>query len=333
MVTPVMEGEKIVLVAENGTVHRIHADGMFTDGTYHRFPAPITDGVDKAGTSLSGSFVYFLIKGSLYLLTVAQDKLFVERIGNKTTRFVDACFNAEESVLLALTMSRYVCLFRTLPPLHLRSFAFQSDGEPTGFRYIELQNRVVVQIDDGSELCFALPRSLEVVAGSQPIPIEPIEEVAADPLIMQADEQAQSGWRAPPAMGRTDNVAEYVRMQIRRVDSLQQKLVERFRNISDRVLDVDTRNNDIERRSRAIKNRRARLIDRLSDLIARSSARDIDSIEEEWADLRAASQSIQFNEDYAVPRHLQELESLHLHERLSRVEKHLRTQSVETFYL
>ena len=329
-----MEAERIVLTAENGTEHRIHVDGIITNSIYHPFPVPLTDDIDKAGTSLTGAFVYLLIKGGLYLMMIAQDKCHLERIGNKTTKFLDACFNAEESILLALTKSQYICMFRTCPSMHLRSFSFDSPAPPASFRYIELQNRVTVTLEDGREATFALPRVFDVVLDSQPIPIEPVEPIIMEPLIPHNEEPTFTHSRCHLSFPHNpEDVAAYLRTRLPLVAERQSQILARFQNVTDRIMACESRSGDIEHRSRIIRNRRRQLLARLSNLIAKQHLRDVEEIAEEWTDLRDAFQAVQFNEDYVVDAQRREMAELGLDERLHRVERALKRRTPKTVCL
>lgn len=94
----------------------------------------------KAYLSISGSFMYLIINGELNLITLTSDKnkVVYADVLEQNTKFNDANFSCEETILYALTDSNRIIVFTLLPPRKIQEFSLDWDYIATSFKLIIL---------------------------------------------------------------------------------------------------------------------------------------------------------------------------------------------------
>ncbi|OHT05230.1 hypothetical protein TRFO_27099 [Tritrichomonas foetus] len=148
------------LTSSTGVIHRVCQSGIYTNNIYHPFDEPILYEISKAGTSSSGTFIYFIIETRLFLVIVSESKIYQERIGNSDAVFIDADFSNDESLLLALDNSNHNSTFRFFqiyPVRYLCSKKIEIPSPPISFVFYQLQQLINVFTEDRQIFTYKFP--------------------------------------------------------------------------------------------------------------------------------------------------------------------------------
>lgn len=347
--TPCIREENKVLytlTAGNGTTHVITEDGLITNGIFHAFIIPLSGTIQKAGTSITGKFVWILIDNFMYLLTVTKTSVSTERIGNPTTEFIGAEFNIQETVLITVTLSNHIVLFETFPPLHLISFEFEAPVPPVSLKYNQLKNRLFIAFSDGVELQFALPNSFEVATGSAAVPIEPLEQVETEDIaedlesiqnwhrsvcgLEPAEEEEEEEPRAPairtgfsvmPSELFIPNIKKRLHKCLARQDNLASRFAFLMQDVHDFGVQLELGHLAQERCDRRFHS----LVARLCDLIDRATHHPLlDELAEDFYKSRKRYESAKFCADYVRPDQADELREMEMEDHMSQIEQCIR---------
>lgn len=139
---------QVELRSLTGVVHRICRTGIYTNNVFRPFERPIPLEIDKAGTSSSGSFIYIISHGKLFLITAFQSKLDIDGIDYSEAFFFDAAFSNEENMLITLADDLRLVLFEIHPPKPICHKYIVLPNQPVSFKYFQLQNRLEFEIDN-----------------------------------------------------------------------------------------------------------------------------------------------------------------------------------------
>ena len=142
----------------------------------------------KAYLSISGSFMYLISDGELNLLTLTCDKnnmVYADEL-EKGTKFIDANFSYEETLLYALTDSNKIYVFSLLPPKKIQELFFDWDHIATSFKTLffspddgfDSTIAFSIESDSGAKVTqdFCIPKEHQYLRPNQRLVLEPIEE-------------------------------------------------------------------------------------------------------------------------------------------------------------
>jgi hypothetical protein len=317
------------LVSSTGTVHRIEASGIFTNGICRPFPSPIPAAVDRAATSFSGHFLYFRIRHRLHLITIAASRLHLDELAGPP--FVDAAFACDESKLIAMTNGAELRVFRLLPVALLCRLVFESPERPLSLRIHDLGRGVTIKCES-ARLLYELPA--RVVSGPAPLPLAPLEPIS--PPARSADEPAGATRFATCSLLQTPDVRACARSVHRRMVELaakQEELIERFGSIQQRILAAERRSRDIQGRQQVLRDGALRLGERIHAVVdGPEELLAFKALGDRFIEQKRQTEEVLCDDDSVSDSQAREFRGLAIGRRIEELEAFLRSRQPDICY-
>lgn len=331
------------LTSLSGVVHVIDRTGIFTNGIRLPFESPIINDIDKAGTSPSGAFIFLIVHGKLYLVTICQSQLNLERIGDQETLFCDATFNNEESLFITLDNDSCFRLYELYPPIQICIKEAKMPLPPIYFKYYQLQNAFKVTDENNVNFLFKFPDLFDpddppelpyiknmiqdekenFIQLFEEEEEESIEKNSIDENLNGEDEQPENQY-GPPS--NIEELAMHTLQRGRYLQDFQNSLNERYENVLKETNDTRLKYFDICGKLRDSKKKLTNQIkqiyeilgsvDKYADLIFKDSDR--------FKDLQNNVESNLCDDDVINEEQEAEFKYLQFNERLKNIERKLR---------
>jgi hypothetical protein len=328
------------LVSSSGTVHRITNSGIYTNDRYQPFPGPLDASPIKAGTSISGEFLYFLIGSRLVLITIADTGLSVDQLGDPG--FIDAAFTADDSRIFGLTSECQFHIFLLLPVAFLMTFIFETPSPPVSFTLHQLQKSIDVVCSDSTILLLKLPTAVSLSSGSPYLLDirEPVEMAEVAPIELAEEEEAEredfisrGGWGSVLSLSSPSDLARFVDQRTLELFQKQETLIKRYHSLILRLDNAKTRSRVLSARQTILKGESAQLIQRVLSVITRKSGcTELESQSRKFDTAAEKLESVHCDDDAVSDVQLQEFRSFHFMDRLRGLEKRFTDHEETTLF-
>lgn len=241
----------------------------------------------KAYLSISGSFMYLISDGELNLLTLTCDKnnmVYADEL-EKGTKFIDANFSYEETLLYALTDSNKIYVFSLLPPKKIQELFFDWDHIATSFKTLffspddgfDSTIAFSIESDSGAKVTqdFCIPKEHQYLRPNQRLVLEPIEERKSlfpsfDELLHEQDSHIVSSNDEDDETESPTTIEEAVKALQKKGEKLRKyenKIKKRTKKLEAKIDFINSKYESIHKKCQKSKKRFENLFSRVERLI------------------------------------------------------------------